>query len=159
MHDGAKTYPGDVATADQIQRLADEYRGAAHDLLARGKRRQPATWAPARLSAIHAIEFYLNALLLHKGQRASEIRGLQHDLAKRAELAASTGLRLRKRTLLHLNDLSHSREYLVTRYGAELAGSWTQLNRLMAALEEIATKVALALVSKSATSPAAAKAG
>ncbi|MCF8706985.1 hypothetical protein [Rhizorhapis sp. SPR117] len=111
MHGGAKTYPGDVATADQIQRLADEYRGAAH------------------------------------------------DLAKRAELAASTGLRLRKRTLLHLNDLSHSREYLVTRYGAELAGSWTQLNRLMATLDEIATKVALALALKSAMSAAAAKTG
>jgi hypothetical protein len=134
-----------LATAAQIKLLADEYRGAAHDLLIRGRKGQPSSWAPARMTAIHAIELYLNALPLAKGHTAAEIRGLQHDLAKRAELAAVKDLGLRRRTLQHLGSLSEGREYLVTRYGPEFGGSWTQLNRLLATLDEVRAKVAAAV--------------
>src|SRR3546814_13045345 len=78
------------------------------------------------------LELYLNALLLHKGHAPAEIRGYQHDLAKRAGLAAAKALRLRKRTLHHLGSLSAGREYRATRCGPELGGNWTQPNRLPA---------------------------
>jgi hypothetical protein len=53
----------------------------------------------------------------------------------------ASGLVLRKRTVAHLNKLTESREYLVTRYGPELSTSLSQINRLMATLEEVARKV------------------
>lgn len=145
MHGGSASYPGEIATAAQIKLLADEYRGAAHDLLSRGRKGQPSSWAPARMSAIHAIELYLNALLLHKGHAPAEIRGYQHDLAKRTGLAVVKALRLRQRTLHHLGSLSAGREYLATRYGPEMGGNWTQQGRLMATLDEVSAKVGAAI--------------
>jgi hypothetical protein len=97
--------------------------------------------APCRLAAIQAIELYLNALLLHIGHEASAIRGMQHDLAKRTDHATAAGLKLRKRTAQHLAAMVGSREYLVTRYGPEMTGTVSQINRLIASLEEVATKV------------------
>src|SRR3546814_16071573 len=111
MHGGSASYPGEIATAAQIKLLADEYRGGAHDLLSRGRKGQPSSWAPACMSPIHAIELYLNALLLHKGHAPAEIRGYQHDLAKRAGLAAAKALRLRPPTLHHLAPLSPGRAF------------------------------------------------
>src|SRR3546814_18807119 len=101
MHGGSASYPGEIATAAQIKLLADEYRGGAHDLLSRGRKGQPSSWAPACMSPIHAIELYLNALLLHKGHAPAEIRGYQHDLATRAGLAAAKALRFRQRPPPH----------------------------------------------------------
>lgn len=141
MHGGSASYPGEIATAAQIKLLADEYRGPAHDLLSRGRKGQRSSWAPARMSAIHAIEL----LLLHKGHAPAEIRGYQHDLAKRAGLAVVKALRLRQRTLHHLGSLSAGREYLATRYGPELGGNWTQQGRLMATLDEVSAKVGAAI--------------
>ena len=141
------TYPGDLATVPQLITLACEYRGAAHDLLTRGKRKSPSSWAPARLLALQAIELQLNAFLLHSGNDTHKIRSLRHNLAERGDLAISSGLVLRKRTLTHLYELSSGREYLITRYGPELSGSWTQINRLIATLDEITIKVSSALTS------------
>src|SRR3546814_17624752 len=129
MHGGSASYPGEIATAAQIKLLADEYRGGAHDLLSRGRKGQPSSWAPACMSPIHAIELYLNALLLHKGHAPAEIRGYQHDLAKRAGLAAATALRLSQRTLHHLGSLSAGRDYRATRCGLEPGGTWHHVNR------------------------------
>src|SRR3546814_20753682 len=92
------------------------------------------------MSPIHAIELYLNALLLHKGHAPAEIRGYQHDLAKRAGLAAAKALRLRQRTLHHLGSLSAGREYRATRCGPELGGNWTPLNRWTATLDDMRAK-------------------
>lgn len=121
--------------------LADEYRKAAQLLTQLGQPGKPLSRAPFRLAAIHAIELYLNALLLHSGSEANAVRGLQHDLARRALLAADAGLKLRLRTANHLSTLQQSREYLVTRYGPELTGNVSQINRLEATLEEVAKKV------------------
>jgi hypothetical protein len=67
----SKPYPGELATADQLRLLADEFREAADLLLERqGRRRAPLSRAPFRLSAIHAIELYLNAFLMHRGHAA-----------------------------------------------------------------------------------------
>ena len=110
-------------------------------LLGLGRARAPLTRAPFRLTAIHAIEPYLNVFLLRRGHAVAHIRGLQHDLWGRAERALAAGLCLRKRTVTHLRDLSDSREYLATRYGPELATSMSQINRLVATLEEVASKV------------------
>lgn len=145
MMESGKVYPGDVASPDQIRMLADEYSVAARTLLSHGRRRQPLSWAPSRLAAIHAVELYLNAFLMKNGLNAAQIRGLQHDLAKRTELSVANGLRLRIRTVAHLKAISASREYLVYRYAPELVGSGSQLNRLMATLDETAKKVGDAL--------------
>ena len=69
------------------------------------------------------------------------MRALQHDFATRTELAIAAGLKLRRRTILHLRGLSETREYLITRYDPGLSAA-SQLNRLAATLEEVAEKVA-----------------
>ncbi|WP_257558411.1 hypothetical protein [Sphingobium sp. CFD-2] len=153
MQGESKPYPGEVATPNNIRQLADEYRGAAHDLMGRGKRGKPSSWAPARMTAIQAIELYLNALLLARGVKPAEIRGYQHDLRKRTANPAVSALRLRQRTLEHLGKLSEGREYLSIRYGPELSGNLSQLNRLMATLDEVATKVGGALDKANPSTP------
>jgi hypothetical protein len=91
--------------------------------------------------AVHAIELYLNALLLHEGLKPHEIRGMGHDLSARAKVAASKGLALRRLTESHLTNLVGSREYLVLRYEPGWKATVSQINRLTATLEELAKKV------------------
>lgn len=137
----ATIYPGSSASVEEIVHLAREYQAAAGTLLLNARRGKPLTRAPARLCAIHAIELYLNAFLLSLGDTPEKIRSRRHDLAERASLAREHGLRLRKKTAEHLIRLSEDREYLVSRYGPELASTLSQVNRLMATLEEVAKKV------------------
>lgn len=99
-------------------------------LLQQGRPGKPLTRAPFRLSAIHAIELYLTALLLQRGQNPNQIRKRQHDLSARTEHALEAGLRLRTKTATHLQSLSQKREYLVT----VTALNWRQLPRKWAAL-------------------------
>ncbi|MGX5805855.1 hypothetical protein ACWGS9_32245 [Bradyrhizobium sp. Arg314] len=134
-------YPGGLASPQQIHELAEEYRKAATLLLQLGRSGKPLTRAPFRLSAIHAIELYLTALLLHRGHSPNQIRKMQHDLSARTEQALEAGLRLRAKTARHLQSLSQNREYLVTRYGPEMAATASQINRLTASLDEVASKV------------------
>ena len=134
-------YPGEAASAEQLLQLANEYRTAAHTLLGQGKARKPLSRAPCRLSAIHAIELYFNALLLHKGMESAQVRGLKHGLVGRVDLAATNGLHLRKKTCSHLEAMTGNREYLVTRYGPEMTASVSQINRLIATLDEVGNKV------------------
>jgi hypothetical protein len=141
LAESQKSYPGELATPGEIRLLADEYRKAAHVLQQLGRAGEPLSRAPFRLSAIHAIELYLNALLLYRGYAPSEIRRMQHDLTERTELAIACGLRLRSRTAAHLKALAENREYLVTRYGPEMSGTVSQINRLEATLEEVSRKV------------------
>ncbi|BAB52590.1 hypothetical protein [Mesorhizobium japonicum] len=141
MTNEERKYPGELASPRQVHELAEEYRKAASLLLQLGRPGKPLTRAPFRLSAIHAIELYLTALLLHRGHNPNQIRKMQHDLSKRTEQALEAGLRLRAKTAKHLQSLSQNREYLVTRYGPELAATASQINRLTATLEEVAVKV------------------
>ncbi|MER9545693.1 hypothetical protein NKI72_27205 [Mesorhizobium sp. M0437] len=138
-----RKYPGELASPLQVHELAEEYRKAATMLLRLGRPGKPLTRAPFRLSAIHAIELYLTALLLHRGRSPNQIRKMQHDLSARTELALEAGLRLRAKTAQHLHSLSQNREYLVTRYGPELAATASQINRLTATLDEVAAKVTI----------------
>ncbi len=126
--------------ADVWPDLADEYRCAAEALFQTGRPRQPLSRAPYRLVAIHAVELYLNAFLLAAGHPCKTVRGLQHDLAARTQLALDAKLGLRKRTMEHLFRLSQTREYLITRYDPE-APAGSELNRLAATLTEVAEKV------------------
>jgi hypothetical protein len=105
----------------------------------------PLSRAPYRIAAIHAIELYLNALLLRAGHTPSVIRGLQHDFSARADLTITCGLLFRRRTAEHLKMIASTRESLVTRYGPELTSTLAQLNRLAATLDEVATKVHFAM--------------
>jgi hypothetical protein len=147
LSENSNRHPGGSATAEQIFRLAEEYRKAAHLLLQLGRRGAPLSHAPCRLSAIHAIELYLSALLLFKGHDAARIRGLQHNLAARTELSVASGLLLRQRTAAHLAAMTGSREYVVTRYGPEMTATTSQINRLTATLDEVAAKVTAMMTS------------
>lgn len=139
--EGQNFYPGDEAAPRQLLMLADEYRRAAETLLPTGRRGKPLSRAPYRLIAIQAIELYLNAFMLDRGYGRSKLRALQHNMAPRALFARMSGLDLKKATLEHLHELSETREYLISRYGPELSGSLSQLNRLAATLNEVAQKV------------------
>ena len=133
-------YPGETATAAEVAALANEYRIAAQLLVQNGRPGEPRSRAPFRMVAIHAVELYLNAFLLRSGQ----VRGLQHNLAARADLAVQLGLVLRKRTREHLHAMSQSREFLVTRY-VPSGTSLSEINRLQATLTEVAQKVSAAI--------------
>jgi hypothetical protein len=63
-----RPYPGSKATVEQIIDLAEWYKSAAESLFKGGKKGQVLSKAPARLCSIHAIEPYLNAFLLSKGE-------------------------------------------------------------------------------------------
>lgn len=145
MTEARARYPGELAAPLDLVRLADEYRQAAVVIARLGRRGEPVSRAPYRLAAIHAVELYLNAHLLHVGHEPGDIRGLQHDLAARTALSISGGLALRKRTAAHLKAMTGSREYLVARYSPELTSTLSQLNRLAATLEEVADKVSSAV--------------
>jgi hypothetical protein len=140
-------YPGTTATKEQVLRLAEEYRKAAKFLQDLAQPGDPISRSPFRLSAIHAIELYLNALLMSGKHDQPCIRGMQHNLAARSKLAVAEGLRLRKRTMAHLESMTGNREYLVTRYGPEMTATVSQVNRLTATLDEVAEKVS-AIVGK-----------
>jgi HEPN domain-containing protein len=137
----AARYPGELANSAELLHLAEQYRAASQVIHKLGRAGDPLSLAPYRLNAIHAIELYLSALLLHAGHEPSRVRGLQHDLVARAELAAASGLKLRLRTLSHLRSLADTREYLISRYAPEATTMLSQVNRLAATLEEVAKKV------------------
>lgn len=139
-------YPGEAATAAEVVALANEYRIAAQLLVQNGRPGEPRSRAPFRMVAIHAVELYLNAFLLRSGHSAGEVRGLQHNLAARADLAVELGLVLRKRTRTreHLHAMSQSREFLVTRY-VPSGTSLSEINRLQATLTEVAQKASGAI--------------
>lgn len=140
------SYPGASANAEEIACLADEYRRAAQTLLQNGRKGAPNSRAPSRLCAIHAIELYLNGFLLHLGEKPEQIRSRQHNLAERTSLALDSGLKLRKKTAEHLIKMTEGREYLISRYGPEMASTLTEVNRLMATLDEVAIKVRKAVL-------------
>lgn len=137
--DGQRLYPGENASPQLMLALAREYRRAAEELIATGRRKGPLSRAPSRFVAIHAVELHLNAALLASGQSPTALRKMHHDLASRVELAVAAGLRLRRRTLEHLLTLSSTREYLSMRYDPEASAS-SQLNRLSATLTEVSEK-------------------
>lgn len=96
-------YPGELASPQQIHQLVEEYRKAAHQLLKLGRPGKPLTRAPFRLSAIHAIELYLTALLLHRGHNPNQIRKMHHDLSTLRNTPRRQGSAFQH----HLFDLSH----------------------------------------------------
>ena len=137
-------YPGSTALPADVMALADEYSRAAEALISARRPRQVLSLAPARLCAIHSIELYLNAFLMHCGTPPADIRKQFqfHDLASRTKLAVDRGLILRKRTTEHLSKMTETREYLISRYAPERIDSeLSQINRLMATVREIAQKV------------------
>ncbi len=140
-------YPGSETGPAEMMRLAEDYRRAAQLLLVAGAGRD--LRPPGRLCAMHAIELYLNAYLLHHDMTHAEIRRLYHDLGKRTQLAQGHGLVLREKTARHLESLSVNREYLRVRYEPEeRAMTRSELNRLKATLDQVAEAVGPARTSK-----------
>jgi hypothetical protein len=122
--------------------LATQYQGAACKL---GAGSSKSNVVPQRLLALHAMELYLNAFLLAKGLAPATIRDFRHDLAERTRIASEAGLVLRRRTATHLATLSARNEYSVVRYAPELMSTLSQVNRVMATLDELSRKVRKAL--------------
>ena len=133
-------YPGEDATPDQIRQLANAYQKAADHVRQLGRRGKPLTYAPFRMTAIHAIELYLNAWLRHRGVVHKRIRGLLHNMHEAADLAREHDLQLSKGTDRNLRQIGEHREYLVSRYAPELSAP-SQINRLEATLKEVAEEV------------------
>ncbi|NVD43307.1 hypothetical protein HT585_31035 [Ensifer sp. HO-A22] len=129
---------GKTASVRDVLHLAARYRAAAIKL---GEAPAKPNQLPQRLLALHAIELYLDALLLSKSIGRETIRVFQHDLGERARIAAAAGLVLRKRTLAHLVALTAVKEYCVVRYAPELTPRLSQVNRVMATLDELSQKV------------------
>ncbi|WP_202391301.1 hypothetical protein [Allopontixanthobacter sediminis] len=73
--EGQKFYPGHDASAEQIAELADEYRQAAANLAQTGRLGARLSLAPCRLVSLHAIELYLNAILIAAGRPADQTEG------------------------------------------------------------------------------------
>lgn len=137
-------YPGHNASAHDVHRLAEAYRDAAYRAAASIQRGDPVTAAPLRLLALHSAELNLSAFLILRGTPQVEVRRLGHDLAARLALAGQAGLELRRRTAAHLEAVGRNREYLVARYGPELLAEASQVNRILATMDEIGGKVAKA---------------
>jgi hypothetical protein len=135
-------YPGKAAGVRGILNLAKQYQDSAKKL---GESSSKSNQAPRRLLALHAMELYLNAFLIAKGVDPAAICGLQHDLGKRARLASEAGLVLRKRTVAHLATLSSRNEYDAIKYALELMSTLSQVNRVMATVDELSRKVRKAL--------------
>jgi hypothetical protein len=136
----AGCYPGETARPAELMALAAQFQRAAGEAIKIWQRGQHTSAAPFRLLCIHAIELYLNAFLLHCGEPAPAIRGMQHNLAARLALLDKYKLVLKVKTRTHLSDISANREYLVSRYAPD-ATMLSQLNRLQATLAEIEAKV------------------
>lgn len=141
----ADRYPGDDASPYDMNRLADFYRDAAHRSSGSIQIGDPLSAGPMRLLAIHSIELNLSAYLLLHGLTWAAVRKMGHDLAARLECAIGKGLVLRERTAAHIRAIARDREYLVARYGADCLSTASQINRLLATLEEVARKVSLAV--------------
>lgn len=141
----AEPYPGDDASPYAMNRLADFYRDAAHRSSGSIQIGDPLSAGPMRLLAIHSIELNLSAYLLLHGVTWAAIRKMGHDLEARSERAKDKGLVLRERTVAHIRAIARGREYLVARYGADCLSTASQMNRLLATLEEVARKVSLAI--------------
>ncbi len=129
-------YPGETAEPDKILALASEFALAAEKLLDLRRKGKPLSQAPFRFTAIHAIELYLNAVLLARGLGHAEVKKLQHDLSKRTDHAKGMGLKLGPRTAKHIEKLTTSKEYQKTRYDPH-ATELSQLNRLHRTLQEV----------------------
>jgi hypothetical protein len=134
----ADPYPGSNASTSQMLDLANEYYEAAMTLSTKSEKESRLASAPARLCCIHAIELYLNAFLKHEGIPHKDIRGLMHKLADSPLIVK---LKLKKKTSEHLNAITEKREYLISRYGPEMAAEQTEMSRLSSTLTEIMTKV------------------
>jgi hypothetical protein len=152
-------YPGATSRPEELMALAAQYQLAATEAIKICKRGHNISVAPFRLLCIHAIELYLNAFLLHCGEPASAVRGLQHNLAAYLALLDKYKLVLRTKTRCHLADISANREYLVSRYAPDVT-TLSQINRLQATLTEVETKVRTRLTPASQAKTAkSAKAG
>jgi hypothetical protein len=136
-------YPGSETDPIDLLRHAESYRSGAMMLLKPGGDR--CLRAPGRLCAIQGIELYLNAYLLHRGESSASIRSIQHDMARRVQLARKHGIVLRAKTTEHLNTLSRNREYVAVRYAPEMEMRLSPLNRLTATLNQVAGAVRKAL--------------
>jgi len=135
-------FPSSAADVQGVLNLAMQYQDATIKL---GEPSPKPSQVPRHLLALHATELYLNAFLLAKGVAPTTIRGFRHDLGERARIASEAGLVLRKRTVAHLATLSASNDYHVIRYASELLSPLSQMNRVMATLDELSRKVRKAL--------------
>lgn len=140
-------YPGARASPYDLNLLADFYRDSAFRVAELVRPGQALSAAPLRLLAIQSIELNLSAYLLLNGVSAIEVRRMGHDLACRVKMASELGLVLRQRTADHIAAVVRDREYLIARYGPDCLSNVSELNRMLATVQEVATKVSQAMLS------------
>lgn len=130
-----------AAPAPAVLHLAQAYHDAALLLLEAGRDADAVARAPGRSCALHAMELYLDAFLRAAGETPCRLRLHGHDLGRRAALAIGRGLDLRRKTALHLVQVSRRRDHATARYGPACPDAICEINRLKASLGEIARKV------------------
>lgn len=126
-------------TPQDMLQLADAYAAAAvklDELRPKGKGNVLGQ-APFRFAAMHAIELYLTAVLLAQGNDAKQLTKLRHDLRARLEKA---DVRLRDKTVKHLNALTDHKEYRATRYQPQDLPNLTPLTAVTGALQDVRKK-------------------
>lgn len=126
---------------DACLELAKEYDGAARFLKERFQKQRPASRAPACLSALSAVECYLDAYLIAHGLQPAVVKELGHNLTQRSILAIAAELKLSKRTQAHLNTLNTSRDDLISGADKNCFAALSEVNKLFVTLDEIAQKV------------------
>ncbi|MBZ7927118.1 hypothetical protein LAC81_34755 (plasmid) [Ensifer adhaerens] len=126
-----------TASVRNLLNLAAQYKDATIILGAASN----SSHIPRRLLAFHSIELYLDALLLAKGIDQGTIGGFQRELGERMRIACESGLVLRKRTAAHLASLTPNGEQHIIRCAPERTATLSQINRVMATLEEVSQKV------------------
>jgi len=133
-------YNVEEMTPAECLKLARSYQNASIALKKVWLKRDPASRAPFRFTAVHSIELFLTTYLLVKGEPWSSVRSMGHSLDRRHERAADLGLKMNSQTKLGLDAISGSREYLRSRYSARET-SVVQLNKLEAILKQVSETV------------------
>lgn len=146
-------YLGEDASALDLDRLAEVYRAAAYRALGSIRRGDPLTGARFRLLALRSVEPTISAYLSLGGTDPAVIRRMSHALGARLALATKASLVLRRRTAAHIGAVFRDREYLVARYCPERLGTASQVNRLLATVDEMGVKVFRALVGEARPTP------
>jgi len=129
----------DSAAPDLIA-LANEYAKCANALNGLRKQNRRLQSAPHRFAALHAIDLYLNACLIHLGKGLKHTKSLQHNFYVKFELLELEGFVLKQRFKTYLKLLTDSGEYTQTRYSFHTVSDELSIPQLQALLREIAKK-------------------
>lgn len=139
---------GSGVTAYGALAIAEEYKRAAELL---GADAMQSGRMPHRLLALHALERFLRAHLLHTGQTPEAIRDFRHDIEKMRVDCEAHGLRISKQSRHFITAVAAEGDYVRVRYDTGVdyrGGDWPPLPRpnasmklLIEVLDDVSTAV------------------